>query len=95
VFGEADGTKRFSPGKATRLRPDERVFEHDCSTLSGNSGSCALDFDRGRALGLHYGGIKPDASGVMGESNLCVALAALHDHPLRRLLAGKTGANHG
>ena len=57
-FGADDeslGTKRFSPGTVIGWR-DVNVFTHDASTLPGSSGSCIVDFEDRRVVGLHYGG---------------------------------------
>lgn len=86
IFAKADGSKRLSPGEIDFVRPEARIFEHDCSTLSGNSGSCAIDFISGKVVGLHYGGVGPDETGALGSANLCVALAALNAHPSTCLL---------
>jgi len=58
VFGadeESLGMKRFSPGTVLKWR-DDRVFLHDASTLPGSSGSCIVDFEDRRVVGLHFGG---------------------------------------
>jgi len=86
TFGVADGSKRLSPGEVDALLPDGRRFEHDCSTLSGNSGSCALSFDTNRVCGIHFGGVGQDATGAQGRANLCVAATALKGHRIAALL---------
>jgi endonuclease G len=61
-FGEEFGIKRFSPGRlrelGVRVWRDHRVLTllHDATTLSGSSGSCILDLESMRVLGLHFGG---------------------------------------
>jgi V8-like Glu-specific endopeptidase len=32
------------------------IFTHDCSTLGDNSGSCVVDLQTGRVIGLHFRG---------------------------------------
>lgn len=32
------------------------TFQHDCSTLGGNSGSCIVNLETHRIVGLHFGG---------------------------------------
>jgi endonuclease G len=59
--------------------PESPQFTHDCTTLSGSSGSCLLDFGRHSVLGLHYGG------NYLVE-NRAVSLPALKNDPH---LAGK------
>lgn len=74
VFGNLDGTKRFSPGYVLDLLGAE-VLTHDCSTTNGNSGSPLIDFTSLKAVGLHYFG-KP------GARNEAVSLAAIASHPV-------------
>jgi hypothetical protein len=74
VFGDIDGTKRFSPGYTLALL-DGEVLTHDCSTTNGNSGSPLIDFASLKAVGLHYFG-RP------GARNEAVSLAAIASHPV-------------
>jgi V8-like Glu-specific endopeptidase len=58
IFGADEaslGTKRFSPGTIVEWGGGN-VFDHDASTLRGSSGSCIVDFEHRRAVGLHFGG---------------------------------------
>ena len=87
VFGDADGYKRCSPGRTTGLDDEYPVFEHDCSTLRGNSGSVVLSVGTHRPVGLHYGGWPSDPAGTIGEANVAVAFANLGTHRLREILA--------
>jgi Trypsin-like peptidase domain len=73
VFGEIDGTKRFSPGYALDVLGTD-VLAHDCSTTNGSSGSPLVDFASLKAVGLHY-------YGGPGERNEAVLLSAIADHP--------------
>jgi V8-like Glu-specific endopeptidase len=73
VFGEIDGTKRFSPGYVLDVLGAE-VLAHDCSTTNGSSGSPLVDFASLKAVGLHY-------YGGPGERNESVLLSAIADHP--------------
>ncbi|HEX8412206.1 MAG TPA: serine protease [Thermoanaerobaculia bacterium] len=83
VFGKADGFKRCSPGLVTVLPNDPPMsFEHDCSTLGGNSGSCVLSVSRHRVVGVHYGGADVEVATSMGRANLALALARLGQHRL-------------
>jgi hypothetical protein len=52
--------KRLTPGKIVKVGA-ARV-DHDCSTLSGNSGGVLLDVATGTAVGLHYGGARDVAN---------------------------------
>jgi V8-like Glu-specific endopeptidase len=52
-------------------------FSHDASTLGGNSGSCVIDLDGGKVLGLHF-------SGRYRRSNKAVALWKLRRSKLFR-----------
>ena len=57
IFGEdaSLGMKRFSPGTIMDWDNEHR-FRHDASTLRGSSGSCIVDFDDHRVVGLHFRG---------------------------------------
>ena len=57
VFGQDEslGMKRFSPGTIMEWENDHQ-FHHDASTLRGSSGSCIVDFDNHRVVGLHFAG---------------------------------------
>ena len=57
VFGQDEslGMKRFSPGTIMEWE-NEHQFHHDASTLRGSSGSCIVDFDDHRVVGLHFAG---------------------------------------
>jgi glutamyl endopeptidase len=56
VIGAKPGVKRLAPGK---LMPDsdQALLYHDCTTLSGNSGSPLIDLETGEVLGLHRAGL--------------------------------------
>ncbi|MCM5679709.1 DNA/RNA non-specific endonuclease [Schlegelella sp. S2-27] len=56
IFGDIYDVKRFAPGEVMTAQRDNWFFEHDATTLGGNSGSVILDLETGRALGLHYAG---------------------------------------
>jgi S1-C subfamily serine protease len=75
IFSNVFGVKRLQPGYVTG-RDDEMPFiAHDCSTLGGNSGSCVVDIETGRVLGLHFGG-------AYLQLNLAVALWRIQGDPL-------------
>jgi hypothetical protein len=77
VFGADDeslGTKRFSPGIVRGWR-DANNFVHDASTLPGSSGSCIVDFEHRRVVGLHFGG-------RYEKNNSAVSLWKFQDDPL-------------
>jgi V8-like Glu-specific endopeptidase len=61
------------------------AFEHDCSTLGGNSGSCVLSVGGHVVVGLHYAGLDVDAAG-RGSANVALALSRLGSHPGAQLL---------
>ena len=57
IFGDIFGVKRLAPGEIMRGRWWLGTsFRHDCTTLGGSSGSCIVDFNTHRVLGLHFGG---------------------------------------
>ena len=57
IFGDVFDVKRLQPGQVIKFFDDEGVFNHDASTLGGNSGSAAFDLQTHQVLGLHFGGI--------------------------------------
>lgn len=78
VFGTDEATlglKRFSPGIVIGWR-DSNTFKHDASTLRGSSGSCIVDFEDRRVVGLHFGG------GYGLKSNYAVPLWKFKDDPV-------------
>ena len=54
IFGGVYGVKRFQPGEVMAAKA--AFINHDCSTLGGNSGSVVVEFESGRAVGLHFMG---------------------------------------
>jgi V8-like Glu-specific endopeptidase len=56
IFSDIYDVKRLQPGQIISADPGNPILTHDCSTLGGNSGSVVLDYKRGKAVGLHFGG---------------------------------------
>lgn len=77
VFENIFNVKRLAPGFILNDNTPLGYFEHDCSTLGGNSGSGVFVLD-GNACGLHY-------SGTYLVANRAIALTRL-DAPLLDLL---------
>jgi hypothetical protein len=77
IFGDIYNVKRLQPGTIMNFQKAGKVFQHDSSTLGGNSGSCVLDLETHQVLGLHFGGIYL-------KYNKAVALWALTRDPLLR-----------
>jgi len=75
VFGDIFRVKRLQPGRVARTLDAEKLFDHDCSTLGGNSGSCVIDLETNQVIGLHFKGIEK-------EFNRAVSLWELRDDPL-------------
>jgi hypothetical protein len=80
VFGEADGSKRWSPGYAQSLDLAIPAADHDCSTLGGSSGSCVLSADSHDVVALHLGGRQVKPLSGRGASNVALPLCALTKH---------------
>lgn len=57
IFSNIYNVKRLQPGKITDFWRIGSLFFHDCSTLGGNSGSCVIDLETGKVVGLHFGGV--------------------------------------
>ena len=80
VFGADDeslGTKRLSPSIVLGWQ-SSNVFTHDASTLRGSSGSCIVDFEFQKVVGLHFGGW------YKAEKNYAVSVWKFRDDPVLR-----------
>jgi S1-C subfamily serine protease len=55
VFRYLYGTKRVAPGTITGVT--EKTITHNCSTLSGNSGSPVIEITTGKVVAVHYYGL--------------------------------------
>jgi S1-C subfamily serine protease len=75
IFKDIFNVKRLQPGTVARLSAPQKLFEHDCSTLGGNSGSCVVDLETQRVVGLHF-------AGRYREANYAVLLAKLEKDAL-------------
>lgn len=75
LLGGAFGVKRLQPGVIMEVVEQKPLFKHDCSTLRGSSGSCVVDLDTHRVIGLH-------AAGKLLKFNEAVALWRLVDDPV-------------
>jgi hypothetical protein len=84
IFHNIYNVKRLQPGEMVGIDDVQNLFQHDCSTLGGNSGSGVFDVETGLVLGLHFGG-------RYQETNSAIALWKLKDDPL--LI--KAGVNFG
>ena len=56
IFEDIYGVKRLSPGTVRGTRDHGRILEHDCTSLSGSSGSPVFNLSRGKVCGIHYSG---------------------------------------
>ena len=56
IFSNIFNVKRFQPGKVMSYSGSRKILTHDCSTLGGNSGSCVVELESNRVIGLHFGG---------------------------------------
>ncbi len=54
IFENIYNVKRLHPGEVMAV--GQSFFNHDCSTLGGNSGSPVIDFATGEAVGIHFAG---------------------------------------
>ncbi|HEU0299897.1 MAG TPA: serine protease [Longimicrobium sp.] len=68
LFKGVFGKKRLAPGQITGV--EDTVLRHDCSTLSGNSGSPLIDLETGKVVGVHF-------DGQFLETNFAVPAAAV------------------
>lgn len=65
VFGGIFDVKRVSPGEIQKLAT--KSFQHDCTTLGGNSGSPILDLESGAVVGVHFSGNSSYNQGVLAQ----------------------------
>lgn len=75
IFKDIFNVKRLQPGEMRKVSKAQSLFEHDCSTLGGNSGSCVVDLETQRVTGLHF-------SGRYLEANYAVLLSKLEKDKL-------------
>jgi S1-C subfamily serine protease len=75
IFANIYDVKRLQPGEIMAVTLARKVMSHDCSTLGGNSGSCVVDLDTQRVVGLHF-------RGKYLESNDAIMLSRLAADPL-------------
>ena len=54
IYQNIYNVKRLHPGEVMGV--GQNFFNHDCSTLGGNSGSPVIDFETGEAVGIHFAG---------------------------------------
>lgn len=57
IFNDIYQAKRLQPGEYGAAFDDFFAFSHDCSTLGGNSGSCVVELQAGKVIGLHFRGL--------------------------------------
>jgi hypothetical protein len=67
IFSDIYDVKRLQPGEVISQARTGALFDHDCSTLGGNSGSCVVDLESHEIIGLHF-------QGKYLEANRAVAL---------------------
>jgi hypothetical protein len=75
IFADIYNVKRLQPGMVLTALEDAGLFNHDCSTLGGNSGSCVIDLETNDVIGLHF-------QGTYLKYNQAVALWELRDDQL-------------
>lgn len=75
IFDGIYDIKRVAPGSVMAVTPDGK-FNHDATTLGGNSGSVVMDLATGQALGLHYGGFEGDRNMAVQAPVVADRLAA-------------------
>jgi endonuclease G, mitochondrial len=65
IFSDIFDVKRFAPGQVSFVDGSQQTFQHDCTTLGGNSGSPVINYESGKVVGLHF-------SGRFGVSNFAI-----------------------
>ena len=56
IFAGVYNVKRLQPGELMSLSIPQSQMSHDCSTLGGNSGSCVINLETHKVVGLHFRG---------------------------------------
>lgn len=77
IFEQIYGVKRLSPGFVT-AGEEQGSFQHDCTTLGGNSGSCVIDLETASVIGLHWGGDYLSPNHALSLPGLAKTLAGLN-----------------
>ncbi len=77
IFGGIYQVKRLAPGQVMATGANG-MFNHDCSTLKGSSGSVVISLDSGRAVGLHFAGQFGVANSAVGGRQLKERLASFN-----------------
>lgn len=77
IFNDIYNVKRLQPGTVVNFNSDKYFFNHDCSTLGGNSGSIVIDIESGKAIGIHFGGRYHDQNYAVKSKVLMDKLADL------------------
>lgn len=91
VFGDVYNVKRLAPGTVTAF-DDSFALSHDCSTLTGSSGSVLIDLETGEAIGLHFGGRPRQANYAVKAATLLQALRRLK---IKTFVTGYPGSGQG
>jgi len=65
IFKGISEVKRLSPGEIFPSSAASYIYEHDCSTWYGNSGSPVINFQTGEVVGIHYSGAHHHFGGVL------------------------------
>lgn len=65
IFKGISEVKRLSPGEIFPSSAANYIYEHDCSTWYGNSGSPVINFETGKVVGIHYAGAHHYFGGVL------------------------------
>ena len=75
IFNDIFDVKRFAPGEVMNPSSSNRTFQHDCTTLGGNSGSPVVDLVSGGVVGLHFAGRFQQANHAVPASVIKETLA--------------------
>lgn len=67
IFNGISEVKRLAPGDIFPSSAASYIYEHDCSTWYGNSGSPVIDFYSGKVVGVHYSGSHHHFGGVLSN----------------------------
>jgi hypothetical protein len=77
VFKGVFDRKRVAPGRLGVL--ENGVVKHDCSVLTGNSGSPLVDLETGKVVGIHFKGAFTQPGLAVSASLIATALQKLEE----------------
>jgi endonuclease G len=85
------GVKRLAPGRISSTQCGPYVFNHDCTTLGGNSGSCVIRLETGEVLGLHFAGVPEENNWAVSSTMLRQRLSEIRGRVISTVSSSTPG----